>query len=252
MDGNAAQLSVAINASPDSTVRRRRPMYEALLGLEREGCAVVDRQMTHPADLALSASACCAVWTEEMLTVRWQDCDWGFTPYTSLLTACCAKPCHALSELKVVMYGTLHASLPEPVCMPRACFAHIMMYKRLGTCMLLLICTAALTLRVDTSCVQGSAPLGDILRERVGMQLARLSLAFTRCALLFEGSPGFELALVSSAEELVSLGRRSGIAVAVLTSASPEQTAVKLWSLLAHAAHTSVVQWSLIDLQTCS
>ena len=53
-------------------VRSARPPLHVrgLLGLEREGCAVVDRAMTHPADLALSASACCAVWTEEALKVR--------------------------------------------------------------------------------------------------------------------------------------------------------------------------------------
>jgi hypothetical protein len=48
-------------------------MYEALLRLEREGCAVVDRAMTHPADLALSASACAAVWTEDALQARIAD-----------------------------------------------------------------------------------------------------------------------------------------------------------------------------------
>ena len=74
--------------------------------------------------------------------------------------------------------------------------------------------------------VQGTVPLRNVLRERVGAQLARLSLAFARCALLFEGSPSFELALLSSAEELVWLGRRAGVAVAVLTSSSPAQTQV--------------------------
>lgn len=53
-------------------MRLRRPLYEALLRLEREGAAVVDRPL-HGEDIALSAETCCCIWTE------------------ASLKACCAK-----------------------------------------------------------------------------------------------------------------------------------------------------------------
>ena len=50
-------------------MRMRRPLYEALLRLEAEGAAVVDRQL-RAEDVALSAGACCCIWTEDSLKVR--------------------------------------------------------------------------------------------------------------------------------------------------------------------------------------
>ena len=49
-------------------MRVRRPLYEALLRLEAEGAAVVDRQL-RAEDLALSADTCCCIWTEDGLKV---------------------------------------------------------------------------------------------------------------------------------------------------------------------------------------
>ena len=46
----------------------RRPLYEAMLRLEREGAALVDRQL-HGEDIALSADTCCCIWTEDSLKV---------------------------------------------------------------------------------------------------------------------------------------------------------------------------------------
>ena len=60
----------------------------------------------------------------------------------------------------------------------------------------------------------------------MGPQLAHLSLAFSRCALLFQGSPAFEPALAACAEALVSLGRQTGVAVAIVTCSSPAQAEV--------------------------
>ena len=49
-------------------MRARRPLYEAMLRLEREGAALVDRQL-HEEDLALSAGTCCCIWSEDSLKV---------------------------------------------------------------------------------------------------------------------------------------------------------------------------------------
>ena len=73
---------------------------------------------------------------------------------------------------------------------------------------------------------QGAAPLAALLGERVANQLGGLSLAYSRCVLCFEGSAAFELALLSCMEELVALGRRASIALALLTSTSEAQTQV--------------------------
>ncbi len=62
----------------------------------------------------------------------------------------------------------------------------------------------------------------------MGPQLARLSLGFTSCALLFQSSPAFEPSLAACAATLVALGRQAGVAVAVLTSSSPAQTEARI------------------------
>lgn len=49
-------------------MRTRRPLYEAMLRLERDGAALVDRHL-HGEDLALSADTCCCIWTEDSLKV---------------------------------------------------------------------------------------------------------------------------------------------------------------------------------------
>ena len=52
----------------DSAVHARRPLFEAMLRLEREGAALVDRQLQGE-DIALSADTCCCIWTEDSLKV---------------------------------------------------------------------------------------------------------------------------------------------------------------------------------------
>lgn len=64
----AASWSVAVTTRKDSAVRTRRPLYEAVLRLEREGAAVVDRDL-QAEDIALSADTCCCIWTEDRLKV---------------------------------------------------------------------------------------------------------------------------------------------------------------------------------------
>ena len=61
-----------VSNSPSSLVRSRRRLHEALLQLEREGAAIVDRSL-HSADLALSTDACCCIWTEDRLKVDPQN-----------------------------------------------------------------------------------------------------------------------------------------------------------------------------------
>ena len=64
----AASWSVAVTTRKDSAVRAQRSLYEAMLRLEREGAAMVDRQL-HGEDIALSADTCCCIWTEDSLKV---------------------------------------------------------------------------------------------------------------------------------------------------------------------------------------
>lgn len=66
---DAPSWSLAINTRSDSLSRSRRGLHNALLQLENEGAAVVDRNLSC-ADLALSATTCCCIWTEESLKVR--------------------------------------------------------------------------------------------------------------------------------------------------------------------------------------
>ncbi len=63
-----ATWSFAVTSRKESIVHTRRPLYEGLLRLEREGAAVVDRQL-HAEDIALSADTCCCIWTEDSLKV---------------------------------------------------------------------------------------------------------------------------------------------------------------------------------------
>ena len=89
---------------------------------------------------------------------------------------------------------------------------------------------------------QGTPPLAVLLRERVGPQLGALGMAYSRCVLCFEGSAAFELALLSCVEELVALGRRAGVALALLTSTSKAQTEVSYLTFKAvWAVHECII-----------
>ena len=61
-----------VNTDAQCLVRRRRRLYEAVLQLEAERMAVVDRGLPCSADLALSANTCFCVWTEDALKVTFQ------------------------------------------------------------------------------------------------------------------------------------------------------------------------------------
>lgn len=55
---------VVASCAKRSHLSQRREMYQAVLQLEREGAAVVDRDLRCE-DLALSASTCLCIWTEK-------------------------------------------------------------------------------------------------------------------------------------------------------------------------------------------
>ena len=57
---------MVLSSSRDSTVRRRRRLYEAVLQLERGGATVLERELRSP-DAALSASTCLLLCTEASL-----------------------------------------------------------------------------------------------------------------------------------------------------------------------------------------
>ena len=75
-------------------MRVRRPLYEALLRLEAEGAAVVDRQLRGE-DIALSADTCCCIWTEDGLKVchppNMQDLRAVTTATTSTTQMACSR-----------------------------------------------------------------------------------------------------------------------------------------------------------------
>ena len=77
------------------------------------------------------------------------------------------------------------------------------------------------------SCQQGPAgSLPSIVKERVGAQMALVSLAYSRCILCFEGSKAFEPAILACIEEAAVLGKRCGVGLSILTTTSPEETEV--------------------------
>ncbi|DBA93366.1 TPA: hypothetical protein ACH3X2_003639 [Trebouxia sp. C0005] len=57
---------LVVTTNPDCLIRRRRSLYEALLHLERQNAAVIERDLPY-VDLVLSPSACLCIWTEEQL-----------------------------------------------------------------------------------------------------------------------------------------------------------------------------------------
>ncbi|CAL8468858.1 g8399 [Coccomyxa elongata] len=72
----------------------------------------------------------------------------------------------------------------------------------------------------------GSLP--SILRERVGAQLALLGMAYSKCILCFEGSKVFEPAILACIDEVAVLGKRCGVGLSILITASPEETEIAI------------------------
>ncbi len=60
---------VVVNTDTHCLIRRRRRLYEAVLQLEADKVAVVDRRLPCSADLALSAESCFCAWAEDALKV---------------------------------------------------------------------------------------------------------------------------------------------------------------------------------------
>ena len=57
---------LVVTTNPDSLLRCRRSLYEAVLQLEQQSVVVVERHLAH-VDLALTPSTCMCVWTEQQL-----------------------------------------------------------------------------------------------------------------------------------------------------------------------------------------
>ena len=57
---------MVLSSSRDTTVRRRRTLYEAILQLERGGATVLEQELCS-LDAALSASTCLCLCTEASL-----------------------------------------------------------------------------------------------------------------------------------------------------------------------------------------
>lgn len=55
-----------MTTNPQSLIRTRRSLYEALLQLEQQNAVVVERALHH-VDVALSPSTCLCIWTEQAL-----------------------------------------------------------------------------------------------------------------------------------------------------------------------------------------
>lgn len=74
--------------------------------------------------------------------------------------------------------------------------------------------------------MQGPAGLPNIVKERMGTQLATMGLAYSRCILCFEGSKAFELAILACIDVVAVLGKESGLRQSIITTCSPAETEV--------------------------
>ena len=72
---------------------------------------------------------------------------------------------------------------------------------------------------------QGS-DAASLLRERLRAQLVQVGAAYSTCLLCLEGSPAFELSVMSSVDELIALTRRCGLALSIITAKSPVELEV--------------------------
>lgn len=61
---------IVLNMSHQAPLRRRQHLYEALLPLEAQGCAIIERQLPGPEDIVLSPAAAMCLWDEERSTAR--------------------------------------------------------------------------------------------------------------------------------------------------------------------------------------
>lgn len=73
MDVAHAEQPLVVTTTPNSLLRCRRSLYEALLQLEQQGAVVVERDLPY-VDLVLSPSACMCIWTEEQILQARRSC----------------------------------------------------------------------------------------------------------------------------------------------------------------------------------
>lgn len=72
-DVHAGDQPLVITSSPDSVVRTRQSLYEAVLRLEQQQVVVIERRLGD-CDIILNASTCVCVWTEaQLLQVKDQN-----------------------------------------------------------------------------------------------------------------------------------------------------------------------------------
>ena len=61
----------------------------------------------------------------------------------------------------------------------------------------------------------------SLLKEKLRAQLVQVAAAYSTCLLCLEGSPAFELSVMSSVDELIALARRCDLALSIITATSP-------------------------------
>ena len=61
----------------------------------------------------------------------------------------------------------------------------------------------------------------SMLKEKLRAQLVHVAAAYSCCVLCIEGSPAFELSVMSAVDEIIALGRRCDLELCVLTACSP-------------------------------
>ena len=79
--------------------------------------------------------------------------------------------------------------------------------------------------------MQGS-DAASLLREKLRTQLVQVAAAYSTCLLCLEGSPAFELSVMSSVDELIALARRCDLALSIITATSPAELEVIIHSTL--------------------
>ena len=79
---------------------------------------------------------------------------------------------------------------------------------------------SAILAKPVTVLLQGSNTT-SMLKEKLRAQLVHVAAAYSRCVLCIEGSPVFELSVMSAVDELIALGRRCNLELCVITACSP-------------------------------
>ena len=87
----------------------------------------------------------------------------------------------------------------------------------------------------------------SMLKEKLRAQLVHVAAAYSRCVLCIEGSPAFELSVMSAVDVVIALGRRSDLELCVLTACSPAALEVQCHEL-AHHTHQG---FQILGIRIC-